>query len=239
MGSWVTQMNKLEIEVFDTMYTELIKIYEVYDERLLETFNKEFARVYDSIEDMDNSTLPEEFINLNDYIDVELDRIDKMLLNLVVDSAETIFLSNIANRKQLLLFKRRVGLICTKITNYVGNFHSMMLSDASILLRTLLDSLNDFVDSHSDEIVEGHEEELLESSIDQSGFRFRKLFDYKDMIAYAEDNGFVYKGSNGDHRLYEHETTNKVVVIPAHTLGTGISYKIQKQIEYSCVEVNI
>lgn len=232
MANWVIEMNKLEKEIFDIMYTELMKVYEVYDEKLQEIFNEEFIRIADNPEDVDNSTLAEEFDDLDEYMETELNRIDTNLLNRVMLSSGSIFNRHIASKKQLLLFKRRMGLISTKITNYIGNFHNMMLSDALILLRTLLNYLNEFADVFNSDDTE---EEMLESCIEKSGFKFRKLFNYKDMIDYAEDNGFVYKGSNGDHQLYEHKETNKVVVIPAHTLGTGIAYKIQKQIECGCV----
>ena len=50
------------------------------------------------------------------------------------------------------------------------------------------------------------------------------------MSRLAEDNNYIYKRSKGDHRIYEHSDTNKIVVIPAHSLGLGLSVRIQKQI---------
>ena len=46
----------------------------------------------------------------------------------------------------------------------------------------------------------------------------------------AISNGYEYKRSNGSHDVYEHTKTNKIIVIPAHSLGLGLSIKIQKQI---------
>ena len=51
----------------------------------------------------------------------------------------------------------------------------------------------------------------------------------------AESKGFVYNRSNGDHRVYKHKETNKIVVIPSRDVGRGLSFAIQKQIELNSV----
>lgn len=57
-----------------------------------------------------------------------------------------------------------------------------------------------------------------------------KLFDYKEMEKFAKSKNYEYKWSNGSHRIYENKITKKIVVIPSHELGLGLSKKIQKQI---------
>ena len=58
-----------------------------------------------------------------------------------------------------------------------------------------------------------------------------KIFDYKDMSKQAEGNGYIYKWSRGSHNIYEHKASKKIIVIPSHNLGIGLSKKILKQIE--------
>lgn len=65
--------------------------------------------------------------------------------------------------------------------------------------------------------------------------KYRKIFDYKEMVRLAEKNNFEYVRSNGDHDIYMHKDTYKVVVIPQHNLGYGLMIDIQKQIQDRCV----
>lgn len=60
--------------------------------------------------------------------------------------------------------------------------------------------------------------------------RWNKIFNYKDMMSFAEENGFKLIRIAGSHHIFEHENSNKIVVIPAHELGYGLQMSIQKQI---------
>lgn len=62
-----------------------------------------------------------------------------------------------------------------------------------------------------------------------------KYVDFKDLIKLAESNDYFYERSNGDHRIYKHNSTGKIVVIPYHNLGQGLSFAIQKQIKLNSV----
>lgn len=62
-----------------------------------------------------------------------------------------------------------------------------------------------------------------------------KYIDFKDLIKLAESNDYFYERSNGDHRIYKHNSTGKIVVIPYHNLGQGLSFAIQKQIKLNSV----
>lgn len=234
MANWVIEMNKLEKEILSIMYARSMHIYEVFDEKLMRLFNREVGNIYTTKGELDNSTLPEDLDELECYVNDEIRDLDRLILAVFTDRSSTILRECMPSRKQAVLVKKRMSILVAKINNYLHNFHDMTFEDATIMLCNLLDNINDFLDWYESENLEKAEEALVEFSVEKSGFKFRKLFNYKDMIDYAEDNGFVYKGSNGDHQLYEHKETNKVVVIPAHTLGTGIAYKIQKQIECGC-----
>ena len=60
--------------------------------------------------------------------------------------------------------------------------------------------------------------------------RFEFIEDWKDMEKLAIAKGYEYKSCNGSHRRYEHKITKKCITIPAHDLGVGLSFRIQKQI---------
>lgn len=58
-----------------------------------------------------------------------------------------------------------------------------------------------------------------------------KIFDYKKMNKLAKELGYVSsRDNNGDHKQFTHKDTNKTIPIPQKTLGSGISFKIQKEI---------
>lgn len=58
----------------------------------------------------------------------------------------------------------------------------------------------------------------------------KRIFDYKEMNKLAETNGYTFSRFNGDHKVYIHQESNKIVVIPQHDLKYGIMCNIQKQI---------
>lgn len=61
-----------------------------------------------------------------------------------------------------------------------------------------------------------------------------KYMDYKELQELAYQNNYSYTSSNGSHDKYTHINTNKMVIIPSHTIGTGLSFAIQKQILQNC-----
>ena len=60
--------------------------------------------------------------------------------------------------------------------------------------------------------------------------RFQYIEDWKDMERLALSKGYEYKSCNGSHKKYENKKTKKCITIPAHDLGVGLSFRIQKQI---------
>lgn len=87
---------------------------------------------------------------------------------------------------------------------------------------------------YNDNVKEALEtsDKKLESIPKQSNVKY---IDFKDLIKLAESNNYFYERSNGDHRIYKHNSTGKIVVIPYHNLGQGLSFAIQKQIKLNSV----
>nr|WP_321026989.1 type II toxin-antitoxin system HicA family toxin [Clostridium neonatale]DAW05994.1 MAG TPA: HICA protein [Caudoviricetes sp.] len=63
----------------------------------------------------------------------------------------------------------------------------------------------------------------------------QKIFNYKELNSLAEKNGYIYRNYNGDHKIYIHQKSNKIVVIPQHTIGYGLSMEIQNQIKINAI----
>ncbi|SHJ65505.1 Predicted RNA binding protein YcfA, dsRBD-like fold, HicA-like mRNA interferase family [Hathewaya proteolytica DSM 3090] len=54
-----------------------------------------------------------------------------------------------------------------------------------------------------------------------------KIFDYKKMNKLLAENGYAAIRQKGDHKIYNNGS--KSIPVPQHTLGKGLSCKIQKQ----------
>lgn len=63
----------------------------------------------------------------------------------------------------------------------------------------------------------------------------QKIFDYKELNSLAESKGYIYRNYNGDHKVYIHKDSNKIVVIPQHKIGYGLSMEIQEQIKFNAI----
>ena len=72
------------------------------------------------------------------------------------------------------------------------------------------------------------EDEVLE--VKKLNPKIEKIFDWKKLESLALSNGYEYRNSNGDHRIYIHKKTSKMIVIIARTMGLGLSIQIQKRI---------
>lgn len=70
----------------------------------------------------------------------------------------------------------------------------------------------------------------MENENSTIGLKKSEEYDYKSVVKLALEHGYEYKWSKGSHSIYEHSKSNKIVVIPTHSLGVGLSKKIQKQI---------
>ena len=66
--------------------------------------------------------------------------------------------------------------------------------------------------------------------------KYKKIFDYRDISQLAESLDFTLVRFNGDHAIYKHNITGESLPIPARTIGSGLSYKIQKQLREKSIE---
>lgn len=67
-------------------------------------------------------------------------------------------------------------------------------------------------------------------------FQYDKIFDYKKLCYLAQKEGYIYNRCNGDHLIYKHNKTGKIVPIPVNSeLHFGIMRNIQKMIQINSV----
>lgn len=135
-------------------------------------------------------------------------------------------------RSDITLLKRRVSLTHEAIVSQIDYFLKETVQNFSDNMGDYIDSLIDAFEfmEELDKEARDSEDELDLSEESCKKHRIQKIYNYEDMTRLAVSNGYTYKRSNGSHDVYEHKETNKIIVIPAHSLGLGLSIKIQKQI---------
>lgn len=77
------------------------------------------------------------------------------------------------------------------------------------------------------DIPESVNEELLNDKYLDESYRIRYVESYKTLHDFAIDSGYTLKRYHGSHGIYENEA-GKVIPIPQHKIGKGLSIHIQK-----------
>lgn len=121
---------------------------------------------------------------------------------------------------------------------YLSNKYTCMLIDEhESLKKNLVDNVGkDFLfivkDRIESELYNKVNNLCINNSSENNKFEFKKIFNYKDMQKLAEEKGFriLSNRGKGGHFVYKHKDNGRITVIPAHELGYGLSYAIQKQI---------
>lgn len=134
------------------------------------------------------------------------------------------------NRKDILKLQKACAVNHRRMVAQVDYFIGETIQNFSENMEEYIDSLIEYLDFIAEKPNQGEDEVLKTETVDNTTYEIRKIYNYEDMAKLAEEHNYLYKRSNGDHRIYEHSVTNKIIVIPAHTLGRGLSVKIQKQI---------
>ena len=134
------------------------------------------------------------------------------------------------NRKEILKLQKACAVSHRRMVSQIEYFLRETVQNFSENMEDYIDSLFEYIDFLEEHNKEDNNELLINKESNDTGYEIKKIYCYEEMAKLAEDNNYKYKRSNGDHRIYEHSVTNKIIVIPAHTLGRGLSIKIQKQI---------
>lgn len=237
---WISAFNIAVDELRDEVYEKCSKVYsaneamfsEIY-EKVTEAYN---VTTIESIEDLRSPEFNELMVNiLKSHQEEIIECVNEayefsqkapfMILDRCLSMSRP-------RRKDILMLQKRTSLTHKAIVSQIEYFLRETVQNFSNNMEDYIDSLIDSV-----EFMENLNEENndLNDNIDLSEeackkHKIQKIYNYEDMGRLAISNGYEYKRSNGSHDVYEHTKTNKIIVIPAHSLGLGLSIKIQKQI---------
>ena len=230
-----TAMSEIKEELYDicsdVYKTNETMFSEIY-ERVVESYN---ASTMTSIEELKSS----EFTGfMMDIMKAHQDDIKLSMTNAykfvheapqrIIDRCLSLTIPK--SRKDVLKLQKACAVNHRRMVSQVDYFLRETVQNFSENMEEYIDSLIEYLNFMAENPDEDGDEVLEVETLDNATYEIRKIYNYEDMAKLAEEHDYLYKRSNGDHRIYEHSVTNKIIVIPAHTLGRGLSVKIQKQI---------
>lgn len=141
-------------------------------------------------------------------------------------------IKHIRTQANINLLERRRLFLIKKYSNILRNLAIELFNNLTKDIKEFLEENNPLNQDNTDIIEQSQEIQELpgNTEFNNSKNKLHKIFDYKLLERVAETNGYEYKWTNGSHKIFEHFKSNKIIVIPAHKIGLGLSIKIQKQI---------
>lgn len=230
--------NTNAVELEDSLVLELCDFYSQNTKEIEELFHSFMKKISDDFAKNRVDCL--EMIRSYKELDVKLDDVLNIEATLKekffdkVKSLDAIYLNSIArilsynkmNDYNMFLLQYRIvkEKLSTKLKSCIEN----QLKESNMKLRMQSESAFNLVN----EILLKEEFQLEENTLDEIEEDLREyeyIDDYRELNRLAEKNGYVYKSQSGSHRKFENDD-GCVVIIPQHTLGVGLSLKIQKNI---------
>lgn len=238
--NWISVFNRtvdeLKIEFYDICSNLHILNESMFSEIYEEVTQKYNLTTVDSMEELSNSNLSELMIEIMDKYEDELRSSIKEAFEFIDNSYDILIdkcrLFARITYKDALLLNKRANLTRKAMISQIEYFTKEVSKQFSNNMNDYLESLKEsvrFIEELNRKDIDDNESIDLED-LNHKKYTIKKIYKYEEMGRLAEENNYVYKRSKGDHRIYEHNYTNKIVVIPAHPLGLGLSIRIQKQI---------
>lgn len=187
-------------------YMEIFDKYKESDEKIEEIYSNDI--LYEVLE-----TQRDRMIYLNDQKARVIAK--HLTLGCGASLKEINSFINIKTQQQIKKFTDVIISDLEKNDKYLLELNSVTFE----LITNILDRFNEEENDIENEVI---------TTKDITRFEF--IEDWKDMEKLAIAKGYEYKSCNGSHRRYEHKITKKCITIPAHDLGVGLSFRIQKQI---------
>ena len=238
-------INKEIVDFYERSEKEISIIEETYQEYLFKiSSNAEYYKA-------NTSKAWDEMLQVNSVVENSLQVCSDVSYQLITNEHNVLrelekqALSIAETRKEFNIIKYRLIKIRNKTIKYVRDYEDdidmkldELISEKREQIKAyLIENIEEENKKQLDELQQEYCKIYLDSSIKKNKKVYKenrdieKIFDYKDMSKQAEDNGYIYKWSRGSHNIYEHKASKKIIVIPAHSLGIGLSKKILKQIE--------
>ncbi|MGL5149366.1 MAG: type II toxin-antitoxin system HicA family toxin [Clostridium sp.] len=239
--SWVGIINEMQRDVSESIYIDIIDYYEFCENKIheIEELYQEFLSEFNNIIEEFKKDEEEGWKLLCDYDDecellledciFKKDEIEKKCIQRLIGFQQGILKIRVKPNENNMVRARIIGFT-RGVSKTMGSFSIDIYEKMQEVMLEMRDEIILYMKgliSEGDNLLD-ETTHILPPSIVKTN---EKIFNYKDMIKLALDNGYVYKWTNGSHNIYEHSSSQKIVVIPSHSLGLGLSKKIMKQIQ--------
>lgn len=234
--NFIKELNRLESESLHQILTMYIDILDnVYNDYLFD-LEKEVIALNTIV-----SSTKEKYIA--SFVRVKIDKVyDSLRLYYKITSKELAskndevgrIVFNMKNQvqfmcdtqKEVTIANTRLSLIFHRINGLGNTLRDDMVTNVILQINNIIDGINRLSNIEYRKLKRiSTPKENIEESI-----KLEKIYNYKDMEALARDNGYEFNRQSGDHLIYKHYKTNRIVVIPAHRLEKSLSFEIQKQL---------
>lgn len=253
--NWISLCNKKETLLLNDLYckaidlidnsfkeidTDIVNQYQILDvlnqfikdknnNKILETistFVSNYNKIYDKL------------VSINEANIIKIKQYQKKKIRKFIEE----IVPYIFNKRESILFKKRGSLILNKISVFVNGINDDIIGS----YKSILESLHLKMDNITKEYINNQREEEIKERIKQKSNLnikkeelkkedFIKIFSYKEMTKLAQNNGYIQSRERGDHLIFKHKDSQKIVVIPAHELQYGLMISIQKQIKENVI----
>lgn len=232
-------MEKALLPLLDSTIKPLVNRHNAIMETVLNEVQESYFKLIDDINDRNEDIFTLKLIKVMGVINTikskeELKEAgEKLLLNKGYSNNFRMLFgaSNHVQYKNKLLIELRMKEYFKKTTDIIHDYYQSGIDkNYDILLSNCIFYTGNYIKiKETIESIQEVEEKEEVKEVFKKGIETRKIFNYKDMNSYIESQGFKYVRSNGDHKIYSNGKIS--IPIPQHTLGKGLSVKIQKQIQ--------
>lgn len=251
--NWIKKFNEIEKETVNELLDLICEHEKIKETRL----NNCFVKIFEIIHELDHINIQkltpkelrlkvselmgkynditqqneEDTIFINDNFHNLCIELDRLLRNLKEESYKMI-----RNSREEQLLKKRVVLFANKIVTMTISLDTLKTRDMSIFedIKKELDVLTKI--SINRKSLEDKELQEFENHISENKLQYEKIFHFQKLCDIAEKEGYFHDRTSGDHLIYKHKKTGKIVPIVRDTeLAFGTMRNIQKMIQVNSV----
>lgn len=250
--NYVERFNELDLEYTDKTI-DVIADHEAFRYEVLDKLYLEVYQLQSEIDATDiENILADELIEKLKYWTSkngeqmkEYSKLTKEIYSHFKESGKTIqgfynevedrMFAYVDERTDFTKYYKRLHTLSQKFIHMAVGLQMNMLGHDGQIIRTLkqLMELKTITEKKISNESEEQISELLRNFKEKHKSRkYKKIFDYKDMIREAENNGYErYRQGATSHIVFRHIQSGKPVVIPTHSLKYGLMLQIQREIQ--------
>ncbi|NRY59870.1 type II toxin-antitoxin system HicA family toxin [Clostridium beijerinckii] len=250
--NWIERFNQLDKEYTDKVI-DIIANHELYRYEVLDKLYQGAYILKSEIDsaDIENMTADElttkigEWLKINAEQGKQYGKLMKDIYNHFKKSGTKIqsFYDEVEDRMTAYIdrntnfdkFYKRIHTLSQKFIHMAVGLQMNMLGHDGTIVKTF-EQLIELKEIAKKKIANETDEQVTELlknfKSKHKDRKYKKIFDYKDMIKEAQSNGYEkYRQGATDHIILKHPNSNKCVTIPAKKLKFGLMMQIQKQIQ--------